>query len=160
PGQFADQKIKGGARRRSARLWVPNVHKIKNMIDARLRRNVPGPGYVHLPGDLNDAVIDEILAEELVDGKWKKRRTRNETWDHLVYGEATMLRPGYAQSRSDMRWVWKGFGVKWPKGGKAASSVEADAATAAVETEAAPPARKRRKAPMRRNKASWIGRLK
>lgn len=113
-GQFADQKIKGGAKRRSARLWIPNVHKIKNIIDARLRREQPGPGYIHLPGDLAQAYVDEITAEEMIGGKWVKRRTRNETWDHLVYGEATLLRPGYAQSRTDMRWVWRGFSIVWP----------------------------------------------
>jgi len=113
-GQFADQKIKGGAKRRSARLWIPNVHRIKNIIDARLRRTSPGPGYIHLPGDLGLDYVEEIAAEELVAGKWKKRGTRNETWDHLVYGEATLLRPGYAQSRVDMRWVWRGFSVIWP----------------------------------------------
>ena len=164
PGQFADQKIRGGARRRSARLWVPNVHKIKNIIDARLRRTVPGPGFIHLPGDLSDAVIDEITAEEMVDGKWKARRRRNETWDHLVYGEAQMLRPGYAQSRSDMRWVWKGFGVKWPKPAEVAAGDRPPpvaTTTAAPDRETDRPApRKRRKAPARRNKAGWMGRLK
>lgn len=166
PGQFADQKIKGGARRRSARLWVPNVHKIKNMIDARLRREVPGPGFIHLPGDLSDAIIDEILAEEMVDGKWKKRRTRNETWDLLVYGEATMLRPGYAQSRSDMRWVWKGFGAQWPKAGAvvpAAAPAEPETGLAERPGAKARPAaagKRLRKRATRRPAPGWMGRLK
>ncbi len=163
-GQFADQKIKGGAKRRSARLWIPNVHKIKNIIDARLRRTTPGPGYVHLPGDLGLEYVEEIAAEELVDGKWKKRRTRNETWDHLVYGEATMLRPGYAQSRVDMRWVWKGYSVIWPKAAGGPEPAPAEQGTPVPETKpkddpppAAPP-RRRRKAPARRGNG-WMGRL-
>lgn len=165
-GQFADQKIRGGAKRRSARLWIPNVHRIKNMIDARLRRTQPGPGYIHLPGDLGMEYVEEIAAEELVDGKWKKRRTRNETWDHLVYGEATLLRPGYAQSRVDMRWVWRGFSVLWPS--KAATATEAEplpeAAELPTETETETdqpppvPAPRRRKVPVRRGKG-WMGRL-
>jgi len=158
-GQFADQKIKGGARRRSARLWIPNVHKIKNIIDARLRRQTPGPGYVHFPGDLPDSVIDEITAEEIVDGKWKKRRTRNETWDHLVYGEATLLRPGYAQSRTDMRWIWKGYSILWPSGHEITEPKAAKAAVTQTSDEApAPPAPKKRKAPARRGKG-WMARL-
>lgn len=159
PGQFADQKIKGGGRRRSARLWIPNVHKIKNIIDARLRRTTPGPGYVHLPGDLSLDHIEEITAEEMIEGKWAKRRTRNETWDHLVYGEAALLRPGYAQSRSDMRWIWRGFSIVWPK--RSQDNYPAVAETA-PETETPEPVsqpRKRKVAPRRRGK-SWMGRLK
>lgn len=166
-GQFADQKIKGGAKRRSARLWIPNVYRIKNIIDARLRRTEPGPGYIHLPGDLGMEYVEEIAAEELVDGKWKKRRTRNETWDHLVYGEATLLRPGYAQSRVDMRWVWRGFSVLWPS--KSAADAEAEALPDAAplptvtktENDQPPPvpAPRRRKVPVRRGQG-WMGRLK
>lgn len=113
-GQFADKKARGGARKSSARLWIPNVHKIKNMIDARLRRTVPGPGYIHLPEDLSEEHLDELTAEEMVKGKWAKRRTRNETWDLLVYAEAAILRPPFAQSRPHMRWVPRGFRIEWP----------------------------------------------
>lgn len=159
PGQFADQKIKGGAKRRSARLWIPNVHKIKNIIDARLRRKQPGPGYIHLPGDISLEYVEEIAAEELIDGKWKKRRTRNETWDHLVYGEAAMLRPGYAQSRPDMRWVWRGFSVIWPKAAEIPEPAS-NAATTQKQAEPSAPAttRRRRKASVRRGRG-WMDRL-
>lgn len=116
PGQFADQKGKGGSKRNSARLWIPNVHAIKNMIDARLRRKAPGPGYVHFPEDLPDEYFDELAAEELVDGKWAKIRARNETLDHLVQGEVALLKPPFAQSRTDMRWVPIAFRVRWPEG--------------------------------------------
>lgn len=159
PGKFADQKLKGGAKRRSARLWVPNVHKIKNIIDARLRRATPGPGYIHLPGDLADHYIDEITAEELVDGKWKKRRTRNETWDHLVYGEATLLRPGYAQSRSDMRWIWKGYSISWPSAAEIQQVKVANAAITETRDPANAPAAKRKRKPAPRRNKGWMGRL-
>ena len=114
PGQFADQKAKGGAKRGSARLWIPNVHTIKNVIDARLRRDAPGPGYIHLPENLSDEHVDELTAEELQKGKWKKLRPRNETLDILVYGEAAILKPPFAQSRTDMRWVPKDYRIAWP----------------------------------------------
>lgn len=158
-GKFADQKIKGGAKRRSARLWVPNVHKIKNIVDARLRRSTPGPGYIHLPGDLSEAHIDEVTAEELVDGKWKKRRARNETWDHLVYGEATLLRPGYAQSRTDMRWIWKGFSIVWPKAAEIDNTMAGDPAERKTDTPASAPAPKRRRKRPARKSTGWMGRL-
>lgn len=114
PAQFADQKIKGGAKRSSAKLWRPNVHRIKNMIDGRLRRTAPGPGYIHLPEDLCDEHLDEMTAEELKKGKWQANRPRNETWDLLVYGEAALLKPPFAQSRNHMRWVRPAFRIEWP----------------------------------------------
>jgi len=121
--KFAEQKRRGGAKRSSAELWLPNVHRIKGVIDARLRRTDPGPGYIHLPGGktgggqlkpgqdegatgrLLDQHVDEITAEELKKGKWEKVRPRNETWDLLVAAYASILRPPFAQSRTHMRWV-------------------------------------------------------
>lgn len=155
-GKFADQKLKGGAKRSSARLWLPNVHKIKNIIDARLRRPVPGPGYIHLPGDLSLDHVEEITAEEMVDGKWKKRRTRNETWDHLVYGEATRLKPGYAQSKTHMRWVWPGFSIQWPSGTRELlpepEPVPAPVPIAKEQTAASPPEPAQAARPARRRR--------
>lgn len=121
PAEFQDRQSKGKPKRNAPQLWLPNVHKIKNIVDARLRRDQPGPGYIHFPGadrpgapprergdkarGLDDEYFEEITAEELKGGKWVKLRPRNETWDHLVYAYATILTPGRAQSRSDMRWV-------------------------------------------------------
>ncbi|MGD9470623.1 MAG: terminase gpA endonuclease subunit [Novosphingobium sp.] len=166
PGQFADQKLRGGAKRNSARLWIPNVHKIKNMIDARLRCTVPGAGYLHLPGDLAEEYLAEITAEELKDGKWQKRRARNETWDHLVYGEAAILKPPFAQSQSHMRWIPRGFGVIWPPKSEIAAAADAPgkqttpAAQADPETKASAAKSGARRKPARRKPKGWMGRLK
>lgn len=121
--KFAEQKRRGGAKRSSAELWMPNVHRIKGVIDARLRRTDPGPGFIHLPGGktggdelkpsqvegstgrLLDHHVDEITAEEVKKGRWEKVRPRNETWDLLVAAYASLLRPPFAQSRTHMRWV-------------------------------------------------------
>jgi phage terminase large subunit GpA-like protein len=121
--KFAEQKRRGGAKRTSAELWLPNVHRIKGVIDARLRRIAPGPGYIHLPGGktgggtlkpgqdegatgrLLDQHVEEITAEELKKGKWEKVRPRNETWDLLVYAYAAILRAPFAQAKTHMRWV-------------------------------------------------------
>lgn len=163
PGQFADQKIKGGARRSSARLWIPNVHVIKNMIDARLRRTAPGPGYIHLPENLADDHIEEITAEELKDGKWVKLRARNETLDILVYSEAALLKPPFAQSRTDMAWVPKDFRIRWPSGKRVDPPV-ADGVDQAVAQLAhpadpvgVPKARKSRPVPRQKG---WMSRLR
>lgn len=176
PAQFADQKLKGGPRRNSARLWMPNVHALKNILDARLRREKPGPGYVHLPGDLEPEHVEEITAEHLEKGKWKKIRARNETLDILIYGIAALLRPPFAGSRSDMRWVPKDFRVPTPAatGEPAQKARAADAKAApgseprkgadrspapAAEAEGRRAARPRRAAP-RRGTPGWMQRLK
>ncbi|WP_122927944.1 terminase gpA endonuclease subunit [Sphingobium sp. LF-16] len=120
-GEFADKKISGGAKKNSPDLWLPNVHRIKNIIDVRLRKSARGPGYINIPGadrpgsrtrhvsegepGLSDEYLDEIAAEELKDGRWVKLRARNETLDHLVYAYASILKPPFAQSRDHMRWV-------------------------------------------------------
>lgn len=165
-GQFADQKVKGGAKRSSARLWLPNVHKIKNMIDARLRNTVPGAGYIHLPADLSDEHLDEMTAEEMKSGKWVKTRARNETWDHLVYGEAAILKPPFAQSQPHMRWIPRGFAVQWPKRAEQQDNAPEGpaqgldgSALAAPEQDTAP-ARKRKVAAPARRKQGWMGRLR
>jgi len=126
---FADQKRRGGPKRTSAELWMSNVHRLKMIIDARLRRTDPGAGFIHLPGGkvggadlmpgqaeggagrLLDHHVDEITAEQLQKGKWEKVRPRNETLDLLVAAYATVLRPPFAQSRTHMRWVPLAFRV-------------------------------------------------
>ncbi len=101
----ADQKSRGGVKRNSPAKWTVNVHALKNIIDARLRREQPGPGYIHLPEKLSEQHLDEITAEEKQKGKWVKVRPRNETLDLLVMSYAAILRPPFAQSRTTMHWV-------------------------------------------------------
>lgn len=176
PAQFADQKLKGGPKRNSARLWMPNVHALKNILDARLRRETPGPGYVHLPGDLDVEHVEEITAEQLEKGKWKKVRARNETLDILIYAIASLLRPPFAGSRSDMKWVPKDFRVaahaNAPDGASADPAPNRRARAKDSEARAAPgdaavkPATVRkpaRRSPLRRGTKplpGWMGRLK
>lgn len=121
PAEFADKKLKGGAKRNSPDLWLPNVHRIKNILDAWLRKTRPGPCYVNLPGadrpgspprhesdgapGISDEHLEELTAEELEKGRWKKIRARNETLDLFVMAIASLLKPGMAQSRDHMRWV-------------------------------------------------------
>lgn len=172
PAQFADQRLKGGPRRNSARLWMPNVHALKNILDARLRRSMPGPGYIHLPGDLEREHVEEITAEQLERGKWKKVRARNETLDILIYAIASLLRPPFAGSRSDMKWVPKDFRVPdqappeaAPEAAEAASEPVRSKRKAKALPEPAPeeakPKRPRRRAPPRGSRPlpGWMRRL-
>lgn len=112
-GQFSDKKVKGTPIRSGPMLWLVNVHKIKNIVDARLRRaDKNGAGRVHLPHDLAVEYVDEITAEELKKGKWEKLRPRNETWDLMLYAWAALIKPPFAKSRDHMRWVPKGFRIE------------------------------------------------
>lgn len=167
PAQFADQKLKGGPKRNSARLWMPNVHALKNILDARLRRDKPGPGYVHLPGDLDMEHVEELTAEQLEKGKWKKIRARNETLDILIYAIAALLRPPFAGSRSDMKWVPKDFRVAAQAKPESASGEEIEQPTPLAAAEDALIAAERerttkaRRAPRRSaGKPTWMRRLK
>lgn len=172
-GQFADQKTRGGPKRRSAKLWIANVHRIKNILDARLRREVAGPGCIHFPADLADEYFAELTAEELKDGKWVKIRSRNETLDLLTYGEAAILKPPFAQSQGHMRWIPRGWAIVWPRdGGRGGAAQGGMSSQGEPAPDVAPPvehdqpedgaasrrATTRRKAATRRT--GWMGRLK
>lgn len=112
-GQFSDRKVKGQALKGGPVLWLINVHKIKNIMDARLRRIEPGPGRLHLPVDLENHHLNELASEEIVKGKWVKRRDqpRNETWDLIGYAWAALIKPPFAKTRDNMRWVPKEYRI-------------------------------------------------
>ncbi len=125
PAQFSDRKTGGGVKRNGPKLFLAGVHKIKGIIDNRLRRDSAGPGFIHLPEWLAPKLegrgagrdlqyLEELTAERLIKGKWQKLRPRNETWDLLVYAYAAILRPPFAQSRAHMRWVPEAFRVPDP----------------------------------------------
>jgi phage terminase large subunit GpA-like protein len=60
---------------------------------------------VHFPAGFDEIWFSELTAEVLKAGKWVKMRPRNETLDLIVYAAAAIMRPPYAQTRSDMDWV-------------------------------------------------------
>lgn len=107
---FLERKRKGGVRRRGCKFWVPNVNAYKTILDARLRRETPGPGYLHLAEDLHDRYLDELVAEERDPSNkdlWIKRPgvSRNETLDLAVYAMVALERPPGAGERTTMGWV-------------------------------------------------------
>jgi phage terminase large subunit GpA-like protein len=76
-------------------LYILNANMLKDTVSTNLRRRVPGPGYLHLPGWLNKAFYDELNAEvREANGTWKQIRKRNEAFDLLAYCEAGILRLG------------------------------------------------------------------
>jgi phage terminase large subunit GpA-like protein len=83
---FPDSKAL--ARSASARGDVPvhwvNTIAIKDALDIDLRRDAPGPGYVHLPEWAEEEVFAELCAEVRGPKRWDKTG-RNEAWDLFVY---------------------------------------------------------------------------
>lgn len=107
---FLDVKSRGGPEKAGPRLWVPNVNAMKSIVDARVRRDKPGPGYIHWPADWREEWFDELAAaEELRQGKWVKIRSRNETLDLMVYNYTALMRAPFAGTRANMGWVPAAF---------------------------------------------------
>ena len=90
PTVDAKRQVKGAP---ECELFIPNVNRVKDIADYRLRRPIPGPAYVGLPQDLSDKHLAELRAEEKEEGLWTKPEgVRNETWDLFIYALVVMLR--------------------------------------------------------------------
>ena len=77
-------------------LYVLNPNLLKDAVSAGLRRQTPGPGYIHVPGWVNKAFLDELYSAEVrgKDGVWQQVRKRNEAFDLACYVRAGCLRLG------------------------------------------------------------------
>lgn len=63
-------------------LLLCNPNLISDAVDAGLKRQTPGPGYIHFPKWLPPAFYDELTAEQRdKNGVWKQIRKRNESFD-------------------------------------------------------------------------------
>lgn len=108
------------ARRRKQRLRVRRrqgqpiepigVDQAKSLIYARLKLQVPGPGYLHFPADpaFDDEYFAQLAAEQLVKrirgsrvfSEWKQIRPRNEALDCLILALAACRLAGPLAARS------------------------------------------------------------
>lgn len=87
------------------KLFLINTHLISDMVMTGVRRDTPGPGYIHFPpirhprtnpqGYITQAFFDELNAEVRgEDGKYRQIRARNETHDLCRMIRAGCLRLG------------------------------------------------------------------
>jgi len=83
---------KGRPKKSGPYLWVPNVNQIKDIIHVRLHRAEPGPGYIHIPADLDVSYIAELVAEVKEGRFWVKVGGPNETLDLEVYNIVAIFR--------------------------------------------------------------------
>jgi phage terminase large subunit GpA-like protein len=77
-------------------LYILNTDMLKDAVHTGLRRSTPGPGYIHVPGWVNKAFLDELHHAEVrgKNGKWEQIRKRNEAFDLAVYVRAGCLKLG------------------------------------------------------------------
>ncbi|GAB4368096.1 MAG: phage terminase large subunit family protein [Kiloniellaceae bacterium] len=137
---FVEQK-RGKPNRLGPQLWTPNVNGLKDVVDVRLRRKEPGPGYIHLPRDIDPAHLAELTAETRnADGQWERDPgVANETLDLAVYNTAVVLR--FVGNRADLAgvpsWAQRATVLKETAAGRPAR-VPAGAAAPAGTPEATP----------------------
>jgi phage terminase large subunit GpA-like protein len=99
-----------------AELYVPNVNRLKGILDRRLNRKTDGPGYISFPRDTDPRHLAELRAETKVGDVWQREPHRNnETWDLYVYAYTVILRFG----ASDASLAWVPDWAKPPRGGPA-----------------------------------------
>lgn len=90
---------------RGLRMLLVSSNELKDDVAGALRRQTPGPNYVHVPGEINAEWFDQVTAEEKGPKGWARRSTsaRNEAFDHMCYARAAVLRPPWRWDR--INWV-------------------------------------------------------
>jgi phage terminase large subunit GpA-like protein len=73
---------RNGKEKADINLTWGNPNLLSDAVDAGLKREVPGPGYIHFPKWLPQSFFDELAAEVRdKNGVWRQIRKRNETFD-------------------------------------------------------------------------------
>lgn len=90
-------------------LQLLNTNKIKDVVDASMKKRQPGPGYYHWPppaskkGWIPDAFFDELAAEVRGEnGAWTQVKRANEAFDACVAVKAAAMMLGV-----DRRGFWE-----------------------------------------------------
>ena len=107
---FPDSRARAARKSGSAGdvpVLMLNTTHIKDRVSADLTRDVPGPGYIHLPAWLPKKYRDEIVAEQRTAKGWLPvGRRRNETWDLFVYARAMWMFVGGDKIRWNAPPAW------------------------------------------------------
>ena len=111
PTVDAKRQIKGAA---EAKMFIPNVNRMKDILDVRLNRKDDGPGYVSFPRDVPHNYLAELRAETKVGDQWvRPPHTANETMDLYVMAYTVVLRFG----GGDASLAWVPAWARPPRGG-------------------------------------------
>lgn len=135
PTPDAKRQIKGAPQ---ALLYVPNVNRMKDILDVRINRKDDGPGYVSFPYDVPEVYLAELRAETKVGDQWvRPPHTANETMDLYVMAYTVVLRFG----GGDASLSWVPAWARPPRGGpvRLTQPDPQTVAAAAASAEAPPP---------------------
>ena len=95
-----------GKRMRDVPLLLFHSDRFKDQIAAAMRRQEPGPTFMHFPRWLKSWWFDELRAEtRQPNGKWKKIRARNESLDLWAMIWALAYALGPADPRRPFPWA-------------------------------------------------------
>lgn len=73
-------------------VWRLNVNVLKDGVVGDLARDVPGPGFVHIPRWMEPEFFQELTAETRTEKGWQKPSgVRNEAFDLHVYARAACV---------------------------------------------------------------------
>ncbi|MCT2398517.1 phage terminase large subunit family protein [Novosphingobium mangrovi (ex Huang et al. 2023)] len=101
PTPDAKRQIKGAPQ---AELYIPNVNRVKDILDVRLNRRDDGPGHIAFPADLDPRYLAEMRAETKIGDQWTREpHTANETMDTYVMAYTAVLR--FGASDASLGWV-------------------------------------------------------
>ena len=89
------QKARSAKARGDVPVLILNTNVLKDGVVGDLARDVPGPGFVHLPQWLDDDVFHELTAENRTAKGWKRdSNIPNEAFDLHVYARAACIALG------------------------------------------------------------------
>jgi phage terminase large subunit GpA-like protein len=91
PDTSARTDRRGGGRG-DVPVWLLGVNIIKDQVANDLARDLPGPGFIHLPDWLDTSTFDEFTAEVRTHKGWvRPGGAPNEALDLLVYNRAAVV---------------------------------------------------------------------
>lgn len=83
---------RAGGGRGDVPVWLLNVNVIKDGVAGDLAREVPGPGFVHIPAWIDADYFAEVTAETRTEKGWQRPvGVRNEAFDLHVYARAACI---------------------------------------------------------------------